>query len=132
MAVVGGWMLACGSGELDIEEGGDQARPAEPEPAADAPPAAEEGKAKQAQLVSLEQGDIACYVELKTKDGEELFLHGDFELCPGGGADASGLIGKRVRYKTETTKVQAGSCEGDPECTDTEEVPLIVALKPAK
>lgn len=100
VALVGAWMLACGG----------------------------VGGAEEGELKGLEAGDVACYVELVV-DGEERFLHGDFELCPGGGADASGLIGQRVRFTTTSTQVQADSCEGDPECTDTQEVPLVVTLE---
>lgn len=107
VAMVGGWMLACGAG--DAADGGEAV----------------------AELAGLEAGDVACYVVLKA-DGEELYLEGDFELCPGGGSDASGLIGKKVRYTTTTAQVMAGSCEGDPECTDTEEVPLVLTVVAAE
>jgi len=128
VAMVGGWMLACGSGEAVTAPDAptDKAPEAAPEKAPEA------AAAKQGKLVSLEQGDVACYVELKGKGGEELYLHGDFELCPGGGSDASKLVGQRVAYTTVATQVQADTCEGNPDCSDTQEVPLVLTLTAAK
>jgi hypothetical protein len=86
------------------------------------------GEALQGTLVNLEAGDVACYVEIH--DGAEpLYLDGDFELCPGGAMDASGLVGKPITYTTETAQVMAGSCEGNPDCTDTEEVAIVVGIE---
>lgn len=126
MAMVGGWMLACGSGEVD--DGGDAAQPEAP---AEKEPAPEPSTGGKGKLLGLEQGDVACYVDLQTKEGERS-LHGDFELCPGGGSDASALIGKKVAFTTGWTTVQADSCEGNPDCTDTQKVELVTGLKAAK
>jgi hypothetical protein len=46
--------------------------------------------------VELQQGDTACYVILKKADGGDANYPGSFELCAGGGQDATGLVGKAV------------------------------------
>lgn len=94
-------------------------------PAAPAPAAGPTGTLKE-----LQNGDRACYVVLDV-DGAEQSIEGDFELCPGAGKDASGLIGQRVTWTTEKAKVQAASCEGDPDCSDSDEVDLIVTITAA-
>lgn len=78
-------------------------------------------------LVSLESGDVACYVSVL--DGEEeVYHHGDFELCEGGLSDASTHIGTSVVLTLEKTNVLADSCEGNPACTDTQEVDFVVGI----
>lgn len=88
------------------------------------PPAADSGAGV---LTSLENGDRACYVVLRTPTGERS-LPGAFELCAGQANDATGLIGKEVSYRTEKANVIAESCEGNPDCTESDEVDLVVEL----
>lgn len=91
------------------------------------PPAAE-----IVTLNSLEQGDTSCGVQFTRGDGSEGFLDGDFELCPGGANDATGLIGQPVRFTIEMGNVMAASCEGDPECPDTETVEIVMTIMPVE
>lgn len=81
-----------------------------------------------ATLKALENGDRACYVVLETDAGEQS-IEGSFELCAGGSSDATGLIGKRVLYKTERANVQAASCEGNPDCQDSDLVDLVISVE---
>jgi len=81
-------------------------------------------------LKELQNGDRACYVILDI-DGQEQSMEGDFDLCEGGPRDASALVGKRVTYTTERAKVQAASCEGDPECAESDEVDLVKTITAA-
>jgi len=74
-------------------------------------------------LTGLEAGDVACYVNLKPASGDELYLHGDFALC-----EDTSLVGKEVVLTTEKANVMGDSCEGDPECTDTKEVDLVMKI----
>ena len=83
-----------------------------------------------ATLVRVEAGDRACYVTLRTAGGEAT-QPGDFALCPGGAYDASALVGKRVVLATKHDKIQAVSCQGNPDCADSEAVDLVVAIVPA-
>lgn len=81
-------------------------------------------------LKDLQNGDRACYVVIEV-DGAEQSIEGDFDLCAGGPKDATALIGKRVTYTTEKAKVQAASCEGNPDCTDSDEVDLVTSISAA-
>jgi hypothetical protein len=102
-------------------------------PTADAAAAPAESRTAPAAttLERLEAGDRACYVVVRDAAGAELSHPGDFELCPGGGADASALVGSRVTLETRRESIQAESCQGNPECTDSETVDLVVAVRPA-
>lgn len=81
-------------------------------------------------LLKLEHGDRACYVTLRRASGDTT-VPGDFELCPGGTYDAAPLVGQRVRIATKTDQLQAASCQGNPDCADSETVDLVVAILPA-
>lgn len=105
--------------------GGKSPAPATPGGAPAAPASGTVGTLKE-----LQNGDRACYVVVDV-DGAEQSLEGDFELCAGGGHDATALIGQRVTWTTEKAKVQAASCQGDPDCTASDEVDLIMTLAPA-
>lgn len=85
-------------------------------------------------LVSLENGDRACYVGLSTTDDHataDQQLPGSFELCEGGTLDATGMIGQQVTYRTERAPIAAASCEGAPDCAESEEVDLVVQITAA-
>ncbi len=118
-AVAGLGLVACGGGKPAVKS---PTSPGVARPAV---------SAKTATLVSLENGDRACYVALKQADGSETSLEGDFDLCPGGGKDASALIGKAVTWTTRTANVLAESCQGDVDCGKSDEVELVVTLTAA-
>ena len=102
--------------------GGKKPAPAAPAPAPAAGPVG--------TLKELQNGDRACYVVVDTAGGEQS-LEGDFELCAGGGRDATALIGQRVTWTTEKANVLAASCEGDMDCGRSDEVDLITTISPA-
>jgi hypothetical protein len=98
------------------------------------PPASGGGTAAAAApvtLVSLTSGDRACYVAFKGADGKEISQEGSFELCQGGGADASALIGKQVTFTSKKENVLAASCEGNMDCGKSDEVDLIETITAA-
>ncbi|MEP0899165.1 hypothetical protein NC979_01220 [Leptolyngbya subtilissima AS-A7] len=68
---------------------------------------------------SLNVGDRACYVEVVNDEGETFTEFADFEICE------QNLVGEQVRFTYEMGDIQAASCQGDPECADTETVMLI-------
>lgn len=72
---------------------------------------------------AVEQGDISCYIELE-RDGAVTMHSGDFEVCK------PELVGKRVAIETSQANVQSEECQGDPECTLSESVELIVKMTP--
>ncbi len=81
-------------------------------------------------LKALQNGDRACYVIVESDHGEQS-IAGSFELCPGGAQDATALIGKPIRFTTERANVAAASCEGNPECSDSDEVDLVTSISAA-
>ncbi len=113
---------------------GEKPAPAPEKPAEPAAPAAPEKPAEPAApattLKELQNGDAACYVVV-TRGTEELNIAGSFDLCPGGPQDASALVGKTVNLTVGKQKVMAGSCQGNPECKDTEEVDFVSAIAAA-
>jgi hypothetical protein len=81
-------------------------------------------------LRSIDQGDHACYLTVQPAAGDEEVLPGGFELCPGGTSDASHHVGSGVTLERRPERTMADSCAGDPNCTDTKTVDLVVAVKP--
>ena len=82
------------------------------------------------RLVELAPGDRACYVTVETPRGDRT-IEGAFELCAGGARDASGMLGSLVVYETQTSRVLAAACQGDPACGESDEVAVVVAIRPA-
>lgn len=82
-------------------------------------------------LVSVVAGDAACYLTVTDGAAAEQSLPADFELCPGGGSDATRYVGSRVTLDRHPGQVMADSCAGDPNCKETKTVDLVVAVKPA-
>ena len=68
---------------------------------------------------SLNMGDRACYVEVVNDQGEQFTEFANFEICE------QNLVGKRVQFTYELDNIQAASCQGNPDCPDTERVMLI-------
>lgn len=77
-------------------------------------------------IQSLTAGDRACYVELMDDLGNVSTQYADFEICE------QDLVGQRVELIYEAANIQAASCEGDPDCRQTEEVMLIVEVQVIK
>ncbi len=74
------------------------------------------------KVTSLQAGDVACYVELDYGNRQESKM-ADFDICE------MSLVGKRITFETRKERVMAASCEGDPECGESETVDLIVSVK---
>lgn len=83
-----------------------------------------ETKITRGTVVKLTNGDISCYVELKDDAGKLVSESADFDVC-----DEARYKGKRVELNWTLAKVQAASCQGDPNCTKSETVPLIKSMK---
>lgn len=75
-------------------------------------------------LKSAESGDTACYLSLVDDRGVAFDEMGDFEIC-----EQTSLIGKRVLLKYEMANVMSDECQGDPDCTKTRAVPLVISAK---
>jgi hypothetical protein len=82
-----------------------------------------EGKVASGVIVSAVEGDIACYLQIKDDSG---MMHDEMassDLC-----EAPALLNQPSEFDYERANVMAASCEGNPECTDTDVVWLIVTL----
>ena len=77
-------------------------------------------------LVSVASGDIACYLTVRPDGGAERTEYADYRLC-----ERDDLVGQRLVLTATPSPVQAQSCEGDPECTDTQMVNLVTGADPA-
>jgi hypothetical protein len=78
-------------------------------------------------IVSMEAGDVACYVNLKSDKGTAFREMANFEICE----QERALKGKRVNLTYEMGKVLADSCQGNPDCKKTQTVVLIKTAKVA-
>lgn len=76
----------------------------------------------RAVVTAIENSDQSCFVTLRTDTGAEETVHADYSLC-----DTDGLEGRRVQIAYAPSTILAASCEGDPDCLDTEAVALAVA-----
>lgn len=76
---------------------------------------------------SLQPGDRACYIELENAKGETSNEFASFEIC-----EQSNLVGQRVRLTRKSAPIMAMSCEGRPDCTESETVNLIVKAEVIK
>lgn len=77
--------------------------------------------------IKFVNGDTACFITLRDDKGATFDEAADFDLC----AQERALRGKRVALTYKASRVQAASCQGDPNCKRSETVVLIVAAKPA-
>lgn len=76
-----------------------------------------------ARIVSVENGDTACYMTLEAEDGAATSSLAAFDLC------REDLVGARARLTYETVAVSAPSCEGDPNCRDVEQRAIVTAVE---
>ena len=77
--------------------------------------------------IKFVNGDTACFITLRDDKGATFDEPADFDLC----AQEKTLKGKRVALSYKASRVQAASCQGDPNCKRSDTVVLIVAAKPA-
>jgi hypothetical protein len=79
------------------------------------------------ELVSMENGDRACYLTVRPDGEPERTDMADFGLC-----ERTDLVGQRVALTVTPSQVMAESCQGNPECPDTEQVNLVTGIDPAE
>ncbi len=78
-------------------------------------------------LRGVNPGDVACYLDLEDEAGTQTTEMASFEMC-----EKADLVGQRVTLTHEMQDVLADSCQGDPECTETQEVSLVTAMEAAE
>lgn len=84
-----------------------------------------ESKPTTGTIVSLVNADTACAVELREDDGTVRHESADFDLC----FQEPSLVGHRVALTWTEANVMAESCQGDPECGDSERIALIATAR---
>ena len=84
-----------------------------------------QSKRTSGTLVSMENGDIACYLHFTDDRGAAFMELGDFELC----AQERQLAGRRLALTYRLANVQSEECQGDPDCRKTRKVPVVVGVK---
>lgn len=77
-------------------------------------------------VLSLEAGDVACYITLRDDRGKQFQEYAEFDLC-----EIDGLVGKRVVLTYTVGEIMADECEGDPECEYTRTVALVRSARVA-
>lgn len=103
------------------------ANPAETKKTADKEDEKEESKNEDPMSGSgtvtlMQAGDHACYVDLKQSNGAVVSLKASFEICE------MDIVNKKISYKLEEASIMADSCQGDPECTESEKVNIITSV----
>ncbi|PAP78143.1 hypothetical protein [Rubrivirga marina] len=76
-------------------------------------------------VTDMESGDVSCYLTVRTDGGATETVHADYSVC-----DSNVIVDRRVQIEYVEGDVLADSCEGDPECLDTETVALAVVAEP--
>lgn len=74
-------------------------------------------------VLDLQSGDISCHMELRDDKGVKFTESADFDIC----TQKPSIKGKRVRLAYKLARVQAASCQGDPDCKKSDTVPLVVS-----
>jgi hypothetical protein len=82
-----------------------------------------EGKVGRGVIFSAVVGDTACYLQIKDESGMTHDEMASFGLC-----EEPELLHQPSEFAYERANVIAASCEGSPECTETDEVWLIVVV----
>ncbi|MET0396906.1 MAG: hypothetical protein ABW277_08800 [Longimicrobiaceae bacterium] len=95
-------------------------------PAADLSPARAPAGPRQDTAVvrSLTDGDRGCYVVLEDEGGARFDRIAPFELC-----ERRELVGRRARITLGPGAVAADSCQGNPECTESDTVEVLKAAE---
>lgn len=80
-----------------------------------------ETKPAIATVRSVVAGDVACYVTLDDGSGEAVEHLAVFEICE----REAELVGTRVKLAYTVENVMAAECQGDPECSKSEQAVLV-------
>ena len=120
---------AGGSVEVQSNETADVAAP-EPDAVADTTgPAvvtvAGQSVPTRAVVTDIESAYRACTLTLRTDGGGTETVNADRSVC-----DSDVIMNRRVQIDYQEDTVVAASCQGDPDCLDTETVALAVVAEP--
>ncbi|WP_420456884.1 hypothetical protein [Rubrivirga sp.] len=76
-------------------------------------------------VTDIESGDVSCTLTLRTDGGATEAVHADYSVC-----DSNVILDRRVQIEYAPSNLLAPSCDGDPDCLDTETVALAVVADP--
>ena len=75
--------------------------------------------------LDIESGDRACYLTVRDDGGAATTVMADYSVC-----DSNAILDRRVYLEYAPSNVIAASCEGDPDCLETETVAMVVVATP--
>ena len=78
-----------------------------------------------AMVQGTENGDAACFLSLSDESGKPFHARADFAIC----TQQPALSGHWVALNWRMTRIMAGSCEGNPDCRQTERVALVTQAR---
>ncbi len=76
-------------------------------------------------VTDIESGDVSCFLTVRTDGGGSETVHADYSVC-----DSNVILDRRVQIEYAPNDMLAPSCDGDPDCLDTETVALAVVAAP--
>ena len=79
----------------------------------------------RAVVTDIQSGDRACSLTLRQDGGATATIRADYSVC-----DSDAIVDRRVQIVYEPADLMAASCGGDPDCLETETVPLAVVAEP--
>ena len=79
----------------------------------------------RAVVTDIVSGDRSCTITLRQDGGAAVTVQADYSVC-----DSDAIVDRRVQIAYEPTEVMAASCGSDPDCLETETVPLAVVAEP--
>lgn len=85
---------------------------------------AQEAKKTTGTIIAMEAGDIACYLTMHDDAGARFRELAEFEIC-----EQRGLLNKRVALTYKQGRVQSDECQGNPDCSKSRTVMLVVAAR---
>ncbi len=74
---------------------------------------------------NIESGDRACYLTVQEDGGASTTVMADYSVC-----DSNAILDRRVYLEYAANDVIAASCEGDPDCLETETVAMVIVATP--
>lgn len=78
----------------------------------------------RAVVTDIQSGNRSCTLTLRRDGGGAATVHADYSVC-----DSNAIVGQRVQIAYEPSDLLAPACDGDPDCLETETVPLAVAAE---
>lgn len=82
-------------------------------------------KPSRARVTAAVAGDVACYLSLTDAQGQTFEEMAAFEVCE----QEADIVNQEVDLEWTVENVMADSCQGNPDCAESQSVPLIRAVQ---